>query len=134
MYTANTMATAIEAMGMALPDSASIPAEHPDKLGECRRAGEVLLQLPQRDPKPRDSMTRRAFGHALVVIMALGGSTNAVLHLIAMAPSVGVALEPADFQGLSPNSLLGRPQAEWQIRAGRPPLDRRYQRADEVPA
>jgi dihydroxy-acid dehydratase len=80
MYTANTMATAIEAMGMALPDSASIPAEHPDKLAECRRAGEVLLHLLERDLKPRDIMTRRAFENAMVVIMALGGSTNAVLH------------------------------------------------------
>ena len=101
MYTANTMATAIEAMGMALPDSASIPAEHPDKLVECRRAGEVLLQLLERDLKPRDIMTRRAFENAMVVIMALGGSTNAVLHLIAMARSVDVSLEPADFQAVS---------------------------------
>ena len=101
MYTANTMATAIEAMGMALPDSASIPAEHPDKLGECRRAGEVLLQLLERDLKPRDIMTRQAFENAMVVIMALGGSTNAVLHLIAMARSVDVSLEPADFQAVS---------------------------------
>ena len=101
MYTANTMATAIEAMGMALPDSASIPAEHPDKLAECRRAGEVLLHLLERDLKPRDIMTRRAFENAMVVIMALGGSTNAVLHLIAMARSVGVPLEPADFQAVS---------------------------------
>ena len=101
MYTANTMATAIEAMGMALPDSASIPAEHPDKLAECRRAGEVLLHLLERDLKPRDIMTRRAFENAMVVIMALGGSTNAVLHLIAMARSVGVSLEPADFQAVS---------------------------------
>jgi dihydroxy-acid dehydratase len=95
------MATAIEAMGMALPDSASIPAEHPDKLAECRRAGEVLLHLLERDLKPRDIMTRRAFENAMVVIMALGGSTNAVLHLIAMARSVGVSLEPADFQAVS---------------------------------
>ena len=101
MYTANTMATAIEAMGMALPDSASIPAEHPDKLVECRRAGEVLLQLLERDLKPRDIMTRQAFENAMVVIMALGGSTNAVLHLIAMARSVDVSLEPADFQAVS---------------------------------
>ncbi|MGA1619287.1 MAG: dihydroxy-acid dehydratase [Pirellulales bacterium] len=101
MYTANTMATAIEAMGMALPDSASIPAEHPDKLVECRRAGEALLNLLERDLKPRDIMTRRAFENAMVVIMALGGSTNAVLHLIAMARSVGVSLEPADFQAVS---------------------------------
>ncbi len=101
MYTANTMATAIEAMGMALPDSASIPAEHPDKLAECHRAGEVLLHLLERDLKPRDIMTRRAFENAMVVIMALGGSTNAVLHLIAMARSVGVPLEPADFQAVA---------------------------------
>ena len=101
MYTANTMATAIEAMGMALPDSASIPAEHPDKLVECRRAGEVLLQLLESDLKPRDIMTRQAFENAMVVIMALGGSTNAVLHLIAMARSVDVSLEPADFQAVS---------------------------------
>jgi dihydroxy-acid dehydratase len=101
MYTANTMATAIEAMGMALPDSASIPAEHPDKLAECRRAGAVVRQLLERDLKPRDIMTRRAFENAMVVIMALGGSTNAVLHLIAMARSVGVPLEPADFQAVS---------------------------------
>jgi dihydroxy-acid dehydratase len=101
MYTANTMATAIEAMGMALPDTASIPAEHPDKLAECRRAGETLKHLLEQDIKSRDIMTRRAFENAMVVIMALGGSTNAVLHLIAMARSVGVPLEPADFQAVS---------------------------------
>lgn len=101
MYTANTMATAIEAMGMALPDSASIPAEHPEKLAECRRAGEVLKHLLEQDIKPRDIMTRRAFENGMVVIMALGGSTNAVLHLIAMARSVEVPLEPADFQAVS---------------------------------
>lgn len=101
MYTANTMATAIEAMGMALPDTASIPAEHPDKLAECYRAGAALKQLLEQDIKPRDIMTRKAFENAIVVIMALGGSTNAVLHLIAMARSVGVSLEPADFQAVS---------------------------------
>ncbi len=101
MYTANTMATAIEAMGMALPDSASIPAEHPEKLAECRRAGEVLKHLLEQVIKPRDIMTRRAFENGMVVIMALGGSTNAVLHLIAMARSVEVPLEPADFQAVS---------------------------------
>jgi dihydroxy-acid dehydratase len=101
MYTANTMATAIEAMGMALPDSASIPAEDAAKLAECRRAGVALKQLLERDIKPRDIMTRKAFENAMVVIMALGGSTNAVLHLIAMARSVGVSLEPSDFQAVS---------------------------------
>jgi dihydroxy-acid dehydratase len=98
MYTANTMATAIEAMGMTLPDSASIPAEHPDKHQECLRAGAAAKLLLERDLKPRDIMTRRAFENAMVTIMALGGSTNAVLHLIAMARAVGVDLGPADFQ------------------------------------
>jgi len=101
MYTANTMATAIEAMGMSLPDSASIPAEHPGKLDECLRAGAAVRHLLERDLKPRDIMTRRAFENAMVTIMALGGSTNAVLHLIAMARSVGVDLAPADFQKVS---------------------------------
>jgi len=101
MYTANTMATAIEAMGMALPDTASIPAEDEAKITECRRAGAALLHLLELDIKPRDIMTRAAFENAMVVIMALGGSTNAVLHLIAMARSVGVTLEPADFQAVS---------------------------------
>lgn len=101
MYTANTMATAIEAMGMALPDTASIPAEDEAKIAECRRAGAALLHLLELDIKPRDIMTRAAFENAMVVIMALGGSTNAVLHLIAMARSVGVTLEPADFQAVS---------------------------------
>ena len=98
MYTANTMATAIEALGMALPDSASIPAEHPDKLQECLRAGAAVRRILELDLKPRDIMTRRAFENAMVTIMALGGSTNAVLHLIAMARAVGVDLGPADFQ------------------------------------
>ena len=101
MYTANTMATAIEAMGMALPDTASIPAEDDAKIAECRRAGAALLHLLERNIKPRDIMTRKAFENAMVVIMALGGSTNAVLHLIAMARSVGVTLDPSDFQAVS---------------------------------
>jgi dihydroxy-acid dehydratase len=101
MYTANTMASAIEALGMALPDSASIPAEHPDKQAECLRAGEVVRQLLEKDLKPRDIMTREAFENAMVVVMAVGGSTNAVLHLIAMARSVDVRLGPADFQSVS---------------------------------
>ena len=101
MYTANTMATAIEAMGMALPDTASIPAEDEAKIAECRRAGAALLHLLELDIKPRDIMTRAAFENAMVVIMALGGSTTAVLHLIAMARSVGVTLEPSDFQAVS---------------------------------
>ncbi len=101
MYTANTMASAIEALGMSLPYSASIPAEDPDKLVECKQAGAAILNLLQRDLKPRDIMTRRAFENAMVVVIALGGSTNAVLHLIAMARSVNVPLTIDDFQAVS---------------------------------
>ncbi len=98
MYTANTMASAIEAMGMALPYSASRPAESDGKLEECRRAGAALRRLMEADIKPRDIMTRRAFENAVVVITALGGSTNAVLHLVAMARAAGVDLTLDDFQ------------------------------------
>ncbi|MGE0756634.1 MAG: dihydroxy-acid dehydratase [Pirellulaceae bacterium] len=101
MYTANTMASAIEALGMSLPYSASIPAEDPDKLDECVRAGAAVRLLLERDIKPRDIMTRAAFENAMVVVMALGGSTNAVLHLIAMARSVEVPLTIDDFQTVS---------------------------------
>jgi dihydroxy-acid dehydratase len=101
MYTANTMASAIEALGMSLPYSASIPAEDPAKLDECLRAGATIRLLLERDIKPRDIMTRAAFENAMVVVMALGGSTNAVLHLIAMARSVDVPLTIDDFQAVS---------------------------------
>ncbi|NND99309.1 MAG: dihydroxy-acid dehydratase [Pirellulaceae bacterium] len=101
MYTANTMATAIEALGMSLPYSASIPAEDAEKKDECRRAGEAILELMKADIKPRDIMTRAAFENAMVTVMALGGSTNAVLHLIAMARSVDVDLSIDDFQSVS---------------------------------
>ncbi|MFT7630327.1 MAG: dihydroxy-acid dehydratase [Mariniblastus sp.] len=101
MYTANTMASAIEALGMALPFSASIPAEDPGKIDECHRSGAAILNLLEKDIKPRDIMTREAFENAMTVIMALGGSTNAVLHLIAMARSVDVPLTLDDFQVVS---------------------------------
>lgn len=101
MYTANTMATAIEALGMSLPYSASIPAEDAAKKEECQRAGDAILKLLEADIKPRDIMTRTAFENAMVTIMALGGSTNAVLHLIAMARSVDVDLTIEDFQSVS---------------------------------
>ncbi len=101
MYTANTMASAIEALGMSLPFSASIPAEDPDKIDECHRSGEAILNLLKLDLKPRDIMSREAFENAMVVITALGGSTNAVLHLIAMARSVDVDLTLDDFQKVS---------------------------------
>jgi len=98
MYTANTMASAIEAMGMSLPYSSSTPAESPQKLEECIQAGATIRNLLEKDIKPRDIMTRQAFENAMVVITALGGSTNAVLHLIAMARSVEVPLTLKDFQ------------------------------------
>ena len=100
-YTANTMASAIEALGMSLPYSSSIPAEDPLKVGECRAAGKAILNLLERDIKPRDIMTRAAFENAMVIIMATGGSTNAVLHLIAMARAVDVPLTIDDFQSVS---------------------------------
>lgn len=101
MYTANTMASAIEAMGMSLPYSSSTPAVDPMKLEECFRAGEAIRNLLERDLKPREIMTREAFENAMVVVMALGGSTNAVLHLIAIAKSVDVALTIDDLMGVS---------------------------------
>ncbi|TWU12659.1 Dihydroxy-acid dehydratase [Symmachiella macrocystis] len=101
MYTANTMASAIEAMGMSLPYSSSTPAVDPKKLEECFEAGEAIRLCLERDIKPRDIMTREAFENAMVVIMTLGGSTNAVLHLIAIARSVDVPLTIDDFQAVS---------------------------------
>ncbi len=101
MYTANTMATAIEALGMSLPYSASTPATDAAKLDECFRAGAAIRTLLELNITPRDIMTRAAFENAMVITMALGGSTNAVLHLIAMARAVGVDLGLEDFQRTS---------------------------------
>ena len=101
MYTANTMASAIEAMGMSLPYSSSTPAVDPGKLAECLSAGKAIRKLLEKDIKPRDIMTRAAFENAMVIIMALGGSTNAVLHLLAMARAVEVPLSIDDFQAVS---------------------------------
>ena len=101
MYTANTMAAAIEALGMSLPYSSSNPALSKEKQEECHAAGKAIRLLMEKDIKPKDIMTRKAFDNAIVVIMALGGSTNAVLHLIAMAKSVGVKLTQDDFQTIS---------------------------------
>jgi dihydroxy-acid dehydratase len=101
MYTANTMAAAIEALGMSLPFSSSNPALSEEKKKECLDAGKAILNLLEKDIKPSDIMTRQAFENAITIIMILGGSTNAVLHLIAMAKSVGVALSQNDFQVIS---------------------------------
>ena len=101
MYTANTMASAIEALGMSLPNSSSNPALSKDKQNECAVIGDAIKLLLEKDIKPRDIMTRKAFENAIAVIMVLGGSTNAVLHWIAMARSVGVPLTQDDFQSIS---------------------------------
>ncbi len=101
MYTANTMASAIEAMGMSLPYNSSIPANTPEKKAECLLVGKALRHLLQEDIKPKDIMTREAFENAVTVVMALGGSTNAVLHLIAIAKSLGIQLTIDDFQAIS---------------------------------
>jgi len=101
MYTANTMASAIEALGMSLPYSSSNPALSEEKQKECAAAGKAIRLLLERDIKPRDIMTRKAFENAVAVIMVLGGSTNAVLHMIAMAKSVGVSFTQDDFQAIS---------------------------------
>jgi dihydroxy-acid dehydratase len=106
MYTANTMASAIEALGMSLPYSASTPAIDPAKIAECERAGAAMYHLLQQDIKPRDIMTRQAFHNAMVLITVLGGSTNAVLHLLAMARAVDVELTLDDFQKVSDNTPL----------------------------
>ena len=106
MYTANTMASAIEALGMSLPYSSSTPAEDPRKREECVRAGAAIKKLLEMDLKPHDIMTRPAFENAFTVVCALGGSTNAVLHLIAMARSVGISLVMEDFQKISDRTPL----------------------------
>lgn len=103
IYTANTMASAIEALGMSLPYSASNPALSEDKKNECHRAGKAIQLLLEKDIKPKDIMTRKAFENAITLVMILGGSTNAVLHLIAMAKSVEVKLTQDDFQIISDN-------------------------------
>ncbi len=106
MYTANTMASAIEALGMSLPYSSSNPALSDEKRRECADAGKYIRLLLERDIKPSDIMTRAAFENAIVVITALGGSTNAVLHLIAMAHSVGITLTQDDFQAIGDRTAV----------------------------
>ncbi len=101
LFTANTMSTAIEIMGMSLPGDASIPAIDPRKVDEARKAGSTLLRLLEEDVRPRDIMTRQAFENAITVVLAMGGSTNAVLHLMAIANEAGVELSLDDFDRIS---------------------------------
>jgi len=106
MYTANTMASAIEALGMALPYSSSNPALSKEKSAECIEAGRAIRILLEKDLKPRDIMTFKAFENAITIVMALGGSTNAVLHLIAMAKCVGIKITQENFQRISDKTPL----------------------------
>jgi dihydroxy-acid dehydratase len=101
MYTANTMATAIESMGLTLPGSSSNPANSPAKMRECAKVARAIKVCMERNIRPRDIMTRRAFENAIVITMALGGSTNGVLHFLAMAATAGVSLNLDDFQRVS---------------------------------
>jgi len=106
MYTANTMASAIEALGMSLPYSSSNPALSKEKSHECTDAAKAIRHLLEKDLKPRDIMNFKAFENAITIVMALGGSTNAVLHLIAMAKSVGIKITQEDFQRVSDKTPL----------------------------
>lgn len=106
MYTANTMASSIEALGMALPYTSSNPALSKEKSEECIIAGKAIRHLLENDIKPRDIMTFKAFENAITLVMALGGSTNAVLHLIAMAKTVDVVITQNDFQRISDKTPL----------------------------
>lgn len=101
MFTANTMATAIESMGLSLPGSSSTPAASPSKMRECVRVAEAIRTCMEKNIRPRDLLTKRSFENALVMTMALGGSTNGVLHFLAMARTAGVDLTLDDFQRVS---------------------------------
>jgi dihydroxy-acid dehydratase len=106
MYTANTMASAIETLGMTLPGSSSFPAEDPRKKAECEGVGEAVKNLLRENIRPSDILTRQAFENAMIVVSILGGSTNAVMHLIAIADSVGIKLTIDDFQAVSDKTPL----------------------------
>lgn len=101
MYTANTMASAIETLGMSLPYSSSIPATHDQKKEECQRAGEAILKLLEKDLKPKDIITKKSIENAVTMIIALGGSTNAVIHMLAIAHAADVPFTIDDFQEIS---------------------------------
>ncbi|MBE0435102.1 MAG: dihydroxy-acid dehydratase [Methylomicrobium sp.] len=118
MYTANTMASAIEALGMSLPNSSAQAAVSEDKRLDCERAGEAVLELLAKDIKPRDIMTKEAFENAITIVIALGGSTNSVLHLIAMANATGVDVTLDDFTRIGKNvPMLAdlKPSGKYQM-------------------
>lgn len=118
MYTANTMSSAIEALGMSLPYSSSNPALSPEKQQECLDAGKAIRILLEKDIKPRDIMTRKAFENAITIIAVLAGSTNAVMHIIAMAHSVGIEITLNDFQQISDRTpILGdlKPSGKYMM-------------------
>lgn len=106
MYTANTMSSAIEALGMSLPYSSSNPASSPEKLDECEAAGKAIKNLLEQDIKPKDILTYKAFENAITLITVLGGSTNAVMHIVAMAKSVGIEITIDDFQRIGNKTPL----------------------------
>ncbi|HCS51991.1 dihydroxy-acid dehydratase [Rubinisphaera sp.] len=137
MFTANTMSVAMEALGMSLPYSSSIPATDDLKVAECKSTGDYILRLLEMDLKPRDIMTREAFENAITMIIALGGSTNGVLHLLAVARSVDVDLTLKDFQEISERTpLLGdmRPSGKYSMvdlhKAGGTPPVMKYMLAE----
>ena len=135
MYTANTMASAIEALGLSLPNSSAQAAISDDKKDDCVRAGAAVANLIEKNIRPRDILTKKAFENAIVTISALGGSTNAVLHLLAIAHAAGVKLSIDDFTRIGKRApVRRRPQAERQVRDGGADQDRRPDAAHEAPA
>ena len=145
MYTANTMASAIEALGLSVPYSSSIPAWEPqanggqgalhsEKLAEVERAADALAHCIAHDIKPRDIMTKEAFENAVRLIMVTGGSTNATIHLIAMARSAGVDLTLGDFKRLAAETPFISDLSLGPIRHGGPPRRRRHAGGAQVHA
>ena len=129
MYTANTMASAIEALGMSLPNSSAQAAISDDKRLDCERAGAAVLELLKKDIKPRDIMTKAAFENAITVVIALGGSTNAVLHMLAMANATGVDIDAGRFHPHRQTCSDGR-----RLKTQRPLSDGRIDRNRRHPA
>ena len=135
MYTANTMASAIEALGMSLPNSSAQAAVSEAKRDDCARAGAAVVRLIEQGIRPRDIMTRKAFENAITMVIALGGSTNAVLHLLAMAHAAGVKLSLDDFTRIGRRvPVLADLKPSGTLRHGGAGEDRRPLAADEEAA